>query len=548
MFKRIWILSAAAGLLLTSTLPAYAVKTVGAKTAEMIDPPAVQAFWTDEEYKAKRAWSAKQANRVIAKTDVVNEDTALSEDFRNLRNRLIGGVKYKDGKVSGETFPGVSTPDQLDAFLAYYETSYNSLATDAKFVAAQMIPMRVYRGIIARSLHLLQTAKLAHSTVATILRLTTTGIYTFLPTKQAEAAIQYVAMPFDGMKDDINSEADLQRFMQGDAFRALDASISHIYALNLEKQIYFDNKLAYGKGDFPLSDYDRFTTIGEAERFALLGGLSFAESALASTNAYSLNGFFEAVKRISKQFGYDAAKGYASDQGINGVSAKERTQILRDVAADSAKAGQKTGQPGLFKRNPNGVKWMSTSWVNLRNAIQASRVSYDLLKKNKDSHNDMNLFNPQVFLSFDRIVNASFENLEPLVDNPTEFTENRAKPAPETADSKVVTINSAFDSKEHQDVDLKKFFMHPPADLFAFLPTPTGFKNAPFRQFKTPGHKTTHEWHNYLSESPTAWDLGAFQPYFPGINKQEDVQKAARVLSQAWGGWLVGLPLAAVIF
>jgi hypothetical protein len=34
-----------------------------------------------------------------------------------------------------------------------------------------------------------------------------------------------------------------------------------------------------------------------------------------------------------------------------------------------------------------------------------------------------------------------------------------------------------------------------------------------------------------------------YKPFFPDIEKPEDVQKSLRVMTQAWGAWMVALPL-----
>ena len=40
-----------------------------------------------------------------------------------------------------------------------------------------------------------------------------------------------------------------------------------------------------------------------------------------------------------------------------------------------------------------------------------------------------------------------------------------------------------------------------------------------------------------------AWDLPTYRKYFDGVHTQEDIKRIARVLSQSWGGFLLGLPM-----
>lgn len=502
----------------------------GTSVAATTEP---HAFWTKQEYAKLRTWAKHQPRRSVADLDKVDV-TALSDSLNNLRSEIIGGPKYKNKQVVEENaFPGVHSPEELDALLVKLGTSYDGLDPDAKWVAAQLLPLRVYRGIFARTINLLKNAKYAHSMVAASLRLATTGVSTYLPAAQWKVAVQYMSKPYSGMIGDIDSEDQLLQFLQHDVYGALNDTIGKLNALKFDKAgIYFDNQILYGMGDYPLSDQDRFVLVGEPERLGLIGSMSFTASALASACAYNMHGLMESIKEMSNLFGYDVTKstlgsifnGDDGDPGINGVSSKQRTKTLLEISK----------KYGLFKLNADGTTWMNSSYVNLVNGVMATRASWDLLHKPGTNSSSRFVLNPQAFLSQERLIETSMSSMEQLLNLDGKYKDG------------IVPLQSVINSKDTVKVNLAEFFLNPPKDLTKFFPT--DWDPSAYDQTETLSDGSKHAWHNYLSGSPILWDVTAYQPYFPGTAKPADVQMAARVFAQAWGGWIVGIPFSMLVF
>ena len=52
------------------------------------------------------------------------------------------------------------------------------------------------------------------------------------------------------------------------------------------------------------------------------------------------------------------------------------------------------------------------------------------------------------------------------------------------------------------------------------------------------------KYRNYLKGRPTNFKIEVYQQYFPGVKNTNDLQRAARILSQGWGSFSVAAPLA----
>jgi hypothetical protein len=111
-------------------------------------------------------------------------------------------------------------------------------------------------------------------------------------------------------------------------------------------------------------------------------------------------------------------------------------------------------------------------------------------------------------------------------------------------------------------VDISKFYNSPPDDLTIFFPTPDGFDNTKPWNVNTDvivgetgirGKIASRlgrgrDFHDYRSGMPNAWNTGAFTTYFQAVSGPSDVRRLARITAQSWGGWLIGVPIGAMMY
>lgn len=477
--------------------------------------PAIEPLITQEAFDSEKSDAEQRGGRNLANADIMN-DGVLSESFLNLRSRIIGGPVYENGKASTHSYAGIKTADDLYQFLSWIndDSNYNKLSDDAKFAAAQMTPLLAFQGFYNRAMKLVESEPIAHSMVVTTLRTFASGVIVYFPTEQWTAGLKYLVMPSSTMGGDITTEIDFHRFLERELVPAVIKMKNRLEALNFKKQnIYFDNQVMYGTASF-FSDRDRYIRIGEAERRATLSGVYYVLSGLESLNAYNLNGIFESIEKIGKNYGWNAL---SYDPGKS--TSKKRFEILREISE----------KRGLFELRPGGEGWMKASFSSLQYAVANTAWSWAEIKgrsKEKDSGNS--LFDPRAFMSFSRMIGAGINNMEYIVGT------NKGESS----------VRSAVVSLDSTPVNLSAFFNDPPKNLTKLMPTQ--FDESPYVNYAQINGKK-REWHNFLNGRPTGWDLREFQKCFPNVKSSNDVTRVARIMAQSWGGWLLGIPMSALV-
>lgn len=493
--------------------------------------PAPQAytFMSEQQYE-KYMKEAKSGTRHVADIDKIDDVTALSDDLKNIRSALIGGPIWKDHQAKAETKPGVKTPDDLMALLNDLDGRYEQLETDAKFVAAQLIALKPFQSVIYRARHLIDNAELSKSAVIVMLRLSATGQNTFFPNEQWKAGFEFLTAPTAGMGPDIVSEEDLHAEIMNQVRPSVEKLYSRLNALSFSKPIYFDNKMAYATANF-VSDNDRYVTLGETERIGTLAGLSLAISGMYTGLAYNWLGMFETADAVARVYGFRSTISslIPGVDFVDGATAEKRTSVIKRNA-------------NLFTLRAGGEKWTAVSYDWFVNGVKMAKIAWAMVKKDgMGSTNLNNLIDPRGFLPFTRQIDSTLSGIESLIHGDG--------------------VSSSVVMGETVDVKFKDLFMNPPKDLKAFMPLTfdKGADVLPSKYARDSGGKLKGGYRNYLKGSPTAWCLKgckdakgnavqSYQDYFPDVKSNEDVKRAARVLTQTWGGWLMGIPVGAMVF
>jgi hypothetical protein len=517
-------------LMITTLLAFACVNVQAAPTKPAKNPPpalpagevpeTVAPFSKNEFDKLVKEAKAR-GSRGTAAVDTKLE-LALSDSFRNIRNEIIGGPKIADGKETSEMMAGIKTPEQLHDLLKRLNDDqyYESLSPDAKFAAAQMAPFIAAQGLFNRSMELVDGSPLTHMAVVNMLRGISAGVMVYLPTDQWEAGIKYMVLPAGNLPL-IANENDVHRYIETELIPVLAKMVKRLNGLNFSsKPVYFDNKVFYGTANFA-DETNRYIRVGEPERHLALASGFASISGLESLNAYSLRGAFKTIDALATNTGFASALGFRPEQ----TTVKKRTAIVRQMNASY----------GLFNLRPNGKSWMQASYDNLNLAVTHGIIAWNELKART---NDTGSFggnansygvalDPRSFLGAERILNAASANLTYLL-----------------SDGNDGKMQSAVVNSEGRKITLKNFFYNPPNSLMDLLPN--GFDESPYNMTAKVNGKS-RVWHNYLSGRPTAWPLAEYQKIFPEVKNNNDIPFTARVLSQSWGGQIVGLPLAGLV-
>ncbi len=493
---------------------------------------------SSEDFKEKLEGIQKLKRRKIAATDTFDESTALSVSFRNIRNHLIGGeVIFDNGKR--ETVPGAKSAADINGLLLSLENNLQKgkydQHPDARLLAAQLLMLRPLRGFIARSKGIFSTkdgnARTARGLAITLLRLTAAGIDTYLPTEQWSAAFDYVTQPFYRKKRserlcqkkwhdqcDMTDGPALQAFLINEIFPRLENIKGVLAELTSEKYekrvIYWDNKLLFGSANF-VSHKDRYLRLGQAERLLMLSATQATQSSILGMNAYHINGFFETFDTIGKKYGIGSV--FQSQS----ATAQGRFEAFKKPA-DLFRF--KTEKLTLSK------SYMKASYDRLKASMQNAYLAWQILDAGESSRRlQNNLIDPRLVVPFRRVMNNAWPNALASVGMNLDFEEVE----------KGEVVSSVVNG-EKVVVSLKKFFDDPPKSLKVFMPT--GFIQGD--EFL---HNNFGKYRNYRRGNPKQWNVDTYGKYFEGVRSSQDVKRIARVLSQSWGGFLLGLPLGVVM-
>jgi hypothetical protein len=483
---------------------------------KIFDPAPVSApAFTEEEYKAVLEKSKKA--RSIAQADSFDYASAYSDDAKNLLSRINGGPLWANRTETKEVKSGLKTVGDIDEFITYCQANYASMKPDAQFVAAYWIALKPWKGFFHRARKLVESHNLSQSAIVTFLRAVNSTTNVFLAeTPSYKVGFDYLTMPAKDLDHKIANENDLRRFVQLSVMPAYEALIQKLRALNFENGIYFDNKLILNNANaatgVTVDTRDRHVRLGEPERLAALSGVLLAYSNLSGALAYRWTGFFKAMDSVGTVYGFSSGLSDGS------MTAEKRFNIVkRDLPLFTL---IKPGGPELIK---------NTACPKFKEGLRAANASWIWLKRlGGDNQAARNIFDPRAFIPFTRTINESFKNIDKVV------------LASENCDMKgSSSLASALVAGEVIDVNFAEFFNNPPDDLKSFFPkTFTGGGN---RAIDT---ATGEEYRNYSFGNPETWDANFYGRFFPNVRSQNDVRKAARILNQTWGGWMLGIPLA----
>ncbi len=484
-------------------------------------------FLTTEEYEdAKVKMHKVSKERSVAESDRIDEESALSEDYKNLRNQIIGGPKYVDNKKTSENYQEVKEPSDLEKIVQFCDndTNYYKLSADAKFLAAQIAMLKPYKSIIYRARPFVKSAKITHSVIVTALRFTAAGVNAFFPTPQWRAGFKFLTQPSEGMGRSLANDSDFYRFVWSEVEPAVRKFRVRIFDLTFmgadpsgaisrenknklrTENFWWDNKILYKTANF-VEDNDRFLKIGAVERVGLLTAAELTLSALHSSLAYTWTGMFDVAESFSKTYGWDAI-GLDFTRVIDGATAKKRVSMIK-------------AHPKFLILRENGKSYMATAHSFLKSANEFSNIGWAQINDNQHDQNTFrNLIDARGFLPFNRIINNSMMTFDNVLGNKG--------------------VQSSLIAGEQVSMNFDAFFSDPPADMKQFLPTD-------FNKEKYVEVKGGIEFHNYYAEAPEAWDYRLYQKYFPTATDKQGVRNAARILNQTWGGWVLGFPVGAML-
>ncbi|MEK7358439.1 MAG: hypothetical protein AAB250_18490 [Bdellovibrionota bacterium] len=405
-----------------------------------------------------------------------------------------------------DRFLRVKSAEELDRLLIELNGKYDSFqSADTKLFAAQAVTLIPLRGFVWRMIPVAEKAKITHSAVLTMVKQIASGIGVYLPTQQWKAAFDFVSLPFmrsGAVAVQFQSEVQVQAFLTKYVLPAAITAVRRVQKIDLKgKEVVWDNQLLYGPASFQ-DDLDRYRLIGEIEKTIVQANIHSTIAQLAFARAYTAQGTNDVVENIGRLYGIDGFMW----QRVEGAPAKDRVGVMR--SAKFAKWGT------LVSDGPN---WTKAALSNIRASARLMSGVWNQIQRRPMGEGWS--VDPTFFQSRD-IVRTGDMRVEDVV----AMTKGPAK------------IRSAV-TGETVMVNMPAFYENPPRDLKALLAT--GFNEEPEWKtinFKVAGKDVPVKARNYESGSATNWDINQYRTFLPEARNGGDVKRAARVLSQSFGG------------
>lgn len=493
------------------------------RLVERVDVPVFDdPIMKDDFYQKIKNDTFKISNRDVAQAQVDNfsERDNFSESFRNLRNELIGGPRYANGQESGQSFPGVKSADDLDKLVQRYSgansaAAFNLLDNDAKLIAIQLAALAPFKSFIYRAQTYFGQHTASRAAILTGLRMSAQTINIYFPTSNWKAGFSYVTEPMLNMGRSIESDSDLEAFIANELLPVVSENTKRMLSVaSSDRAVWWDAKLYFTSSNF-VSEKDRYFKLGVPELRLMMSAAYGSLAAVRSLAAYSLDGLSAATQETSQAFGIDVVSRLTP---MDGITAKSRYEILKSHS-QLFRLRSQSHMVNAYSDWQNSSKWAASAW--------------GALKVSNNSINAQNILDASAVIPFARGINSTFLNIDRNLQNNGDFA-------------------SAMVGGEVVKFNMREFFTHSPnlADLY-----PQKFEETTGRSKSKvlAGKNVTYR--NYEFENATHWKLSAYQAYFPDLKADaanpaltKDISKQALVLSQSWGGWIVGLPLSNLLY
>jgi hypothetical protein len=431
-----------------------------------------------------------------------------------------------------DQFIAIKTPEEVATLLDKLATDYDSYKDpDIQLIAAQLIPLRQYRGIVYRLRPLVTKTNALHSLIVTNLMTIATSTRVFVPQQAGDSGTmawkslnRYFAWPYEGMEKGprpimFETIQQFQQWQYGISLPMVNEAIGRINAIRIpsDKPIVWDNQIIFGGNTFG-NDYDahdRYVTMTEAERHLILAGFHTMRHNMLTFMAYNYDLLPELTKELGHLVGLD---GFGMFRAVNGMSARDRAAVICPSRRGGA-IGCQGNFASVMTLLPAGQKLMREAFDSLTAAVKEGRIAWDQLKKEGGSSSqDFRLINPVPFTAqpFARINETALVALENMI---------AGKPFRNAVTGEMVTINTPL------------FYSESPTDLKVFMPNDFDVQE---RYLNIAGYTDVR---NYEYGMSMHWDAAAYGKYCPQVVRGNEVPKVIRNLSQSWGGWMANLPM-----
>ncbi len=505
------------------------VPTVSKKSAYFAPIPATIAEeTTDVSYDELKTQAKESQTRKIA-ADAELSDKSMSPELVKYRDRILKLdsspelKKYSGGRYASWS-ANAKMAQALDDIMAELDddAAFEKFPSDLKAMAYGVPVARAMKSVVYRVRSWISETPTVHSPMLSFVRQSMTAAGVYLPTSQAGAVSAYVTEPMDKMGPVFNKSDDFAKFIGDDLTTAFRRSLRRLKLVNLDRPIIVDNQLMYSEAAFQ-DGLERYQVIGVPELDSMHAGLFGSLAQLSAFNAYDFTDILEVAKKTGVLYGIDAIKatgrgwfgGNEDGEALEGAPMRDRVAVIHKFPNFMTLKGSR----GSAERK-NSEGWMKWSYAFTKRSAERSLAAWQVLKSRPA--NETSVINPAFITPSNRWASLGEPTAIAMLSGPA-------------------AVRSAVTGAS-VTVNFPLLFSSPPEDLKAFLPTFAGKENRSYAKTVMIGEKEVPftNLRNYHEGEAKQWDYALYGKYFSGadgkaISSPEDVKRAARVLSQAWG-------------
>ncbi len=402
-----------------------------------------------------------------------------------------------------DKFLAVKSTDALDEIIVDLDKNYQQHSPDLQYVAAQLVTLRKFRGLVYRITPLAKRERITYSLLLTEVKKIAATIKVYLPEDHAEMVFRYMTEPFlvnGQVVSQFKETWDFQNYLASEVYPESLKSLKRISEIKIpEAGIIWDNRITTGSTTF-LDGVERYRQITDSDRRLTMSSMHSGMASLCILVAYNLDGLTGVIKEDGRLYGVDGFLGTT----VEGVTLKDKAKIV-----------SKSHYKYLYTLRSGGEAWTRLAFKHISESVADTEIAWESLRDLPA--NQVAAIDPSKINPWGRNIDRSLKETKAMLEGPTEIRN--------VINGDVVTVN------------MPEFFNNPPKDLKTFYPTAYDGSS---EQVKVKGVKIP----NYFSGRATNWEIKSYQPYFPSLKKGSDVGNAVRTLRQSWGGDLVGIPFA----
>lgn len=392
-----------------------------------------------------------------------------------------------------------------------YETKYSTLPEDAKFLSIMLSSLKPFRGILYKVKEFVSQHKMAHSNILTTFKAVAANIKLLFPdnTHHLPALFEYVAAPYrvnGKLVRQVSNEADIQNWLFCVVGGNMLQTLEKLSGLQLKKPITWDNTVVYGRDSY-LDNINRYKLFDKIEREVFVASLEAGLGQIYFSKSYSAKNAGDFSSEIGKKLGVNVILSFGK---VNGLTPKDVVKVLNKKKFNEF--GKKVSCQVM-----SGEACTVAAYSLAKSSVERLDAVWDDFRAYRNSSQNQFFLDSSFFSK-----NFNDENIRKIK---TFFSED------------FVAIRSSI-TGEVIEVSVKNFYMNPPQDLKALMPT--SFEIQKYR-FISAQKGREDKYRNYFYGRPTAWNAKAYEAYFRSGQSGEalspkKIGMISRIMSHAFGG------------